>query len=413
MSRLPPTSAEQRLEYLKDTQSLISPGFLAERVVVGGVSICFRSPHPSDYFILSYAFHSEDKEWSVALIARMVWMVDGYVFFSDPKTEYEIRDLLHSLPKAVFNKLFQVCAALIKRMVEARSHLLYYLFESSSRDLWRGIGKRTPNADILTGISGLEKIGLNASQRIWVAWNQAEDQRDRDEYDWQLTKQNIAPHAPKAIEKMNKQEKQREETRQRDRQKKQDEWYYKATGVLDANGKIIVKETGEEVDPYAGDQVSMAYTSDELAEEMRRWVVGEQDWHDKVIAEYKANIKQKMLDERMERDKRLAEAQLEMEQRERDLGMRTRDRLVGYTPDQVAQLRNDDPQRPGARQISYAPSRKQSAFDKWVDTERNAGALVEEDGKLVAKKEIPRPKKDERSLQDKINSRLPRLDRGD
>ena len=289
---------------------------------------------------------------------------------------------------------------------------MYYLFETYSRDLWRGLGKRTPNADNLTGISGLEKVGLNASQQIWIAWNQAEDQRTADEYAWQMTKQSIAPHAPKAIDKMSKQEKQREETRLRDRQKKQDEWYYKVTGVLDEDGKLVSQETGEEISPFDGDQVTMAYTSDELADEMRRWVTGEQDWHDNIIAEYKANIKQKMLDERMERDKRLAEAQLEVEERERNLGIRTRDRLVGYTPDQVAGLRNDDPSRPGARQISYAPSRKQSAFDKWVDTERDAGALVEEDGKLVAKKEIPRPKKDERTLQDKINSRLPRVDRG-
>ena len=201
--------------------------------------------------------------------------------------------------------------------------------------MWRGLGKRTPNSDDLTGISGLEKVGLNASQQIWIAWNQAEDQRLVDEYAWQMTKQSIAPHAPKAIDKMTKQEKQREETRLRDRQKKQDEWYYKLAGVLDEDGKIITPK-GEEISPFDGDQVSMAYTSDELAEEMRRWVTGEQDWHDKIIAEYKASIKQKMLDERMERDKRLAEAQLEIEERERNLGIRTRDRLVGYTPDPVS-----------------------------------------------------------------------------
>ena len=411
MPRLSPTTPEQRREYLADTQSLISPGFITDTVIVSGISINLRTPFPSDYFVLSNAFAHNERQWAIALVARMIWMVDGYIYFANPTAEYQFRELLGSLPKAAFDKLFYVCTTLIKRLNNARSHLLYYLFETYSRDLWRGLGKRTPNSDDLTGISGLEKVGLNASQQIWIAWNQAEDQRLVDEYAWQMTKQSIAPHAPKAIDKMTKQEKQREETRLRDRQKKQDEWYYKLAGVLDEDGKIITPK-GEEISPFDGDQVSMAYTSDELAEEMRRWVTGEQDWHDKIIAEYKASIKQKMLDERMERDKRLAEAQLEIEERERNLGIRTRDRLVGYTPDQVANLRSDDPSKPGARQISYAPSRKQSAFDKWVDTERDAGALVEEDGKLVAKKEIPRPKKDERSLQDKINSRLPRLDRG-
>lgn len=412
MPRLKPTTSEQRFEYLKDTESLVSPGFLSHEVSVNGLTFSVRSAFPSDFRVLERAFPNNRRGWSIALLSRLVWMVDGYTLFDDRKKERVFRELFESLPKTSFETLFSVALSLVQRSYAARANILYYLFENSSRELWISLGKQNPNLDILTGFPGLELLGLNHVQKMWVAWNSAEDQRAADEFQWMCIKQSIAPHAPKAIEKMNKQDKQTKETRDKDRQKSQDEWYYKLKGVLDKDGKIVT-ESGTEVDPYAGDQVAMAYTSDELAEEMRRWVVGEQDWHDKVIAEYKAGIKQKMLDERMDRDKRLAEAQLEVEQRERDLGIRTRDRLVGYTPDQVAQLRNDDPQRPGARQISYAPSRKQSAFDKWVDTERDSGALVEEDGKLVPKKEIPRPKKDERSLQDKINSRLPRLDRGD
>ena len=125
----------------------------------------------------------------------------------------------------------------------------------------------------MTGLPGLELLGLNGAQKVWVAWNNAEDQRDRDEYDWMLTKQSIAPHAPKAIQKMEKQEKQKEDTRDRDRAKRLDEWYYKRTGVLDEDGKLI-DSGGKAIDPYAGDQVSMSYTSEELADEMRRWVSG-------------------------------------------------------------------------------------------------------------------------------------------
>tara|TARA_X000000950_G_scaffold256768_1_gene322464 strand:+ start:10207 stop:11454 length:1248 start_codon:yes stop_codon:yes gene_type:complete len=415
MKQLPPTTPEQRLELLADTQELISPGFLSAKVVINGVTISFRSPYPSDYFILGHAFEFGSEPWATALIARLVWLVDGYSCFNNPDFEYEIRDLLRSIPRGSYSKLFACVGHLIRRHNKARESVINFLWEETSRDLWRGFGKKSPNLDVSTGIVGLESLGLNACQKVWVAWNEAEDQRTKDEFEWTLVKQSISPHAPKAIEKMNKREKQQDETRAKDRKKKQDEWYYKVTGVLDENGKLITKK-GEEIDPYAGDQVSMAYTSDELAEEMRRWVTGEQDWHDRVIQEYKAGIKTKMLEERMERDRRLEEAQQEMEERQRNLGIRSRDRLVGYTPDQVKKFKEEsgfDPERPGARTIAYAPSRKQSAFDKWVDAERSSGALVEEGGKLVPKKEIPRPEKDERSLQDKISSRLPRLDRGD
>lgn len=415
MKRLSPTTPEQRLELLKDTEKLIHPGFLSEKVVIEGLVLNLRSPYPSDYFILGNAFDFGSEKWATSLIARLVWMVDGYTQFANPTFEHEMRDTLRSIPRGSYAKIFNCVTSLIKRHNDARDNILTYLWEDSSRDLWRGIGKQSPNLDSSTGIAGLQQLGLNACQKVWVAWNEAEDQKAKDEFAWTCTKQSLAPHAPKAVEKMNKREKQRQDTSDKDRQKKQDEWYYKKTGVLDADGKLITKE-GDLLDPYAGDQVSMAYTPDELADEMRRWVTGEQDWHDTVIAQYKADIKRKMLEERQERDQRLVDAQIEMEQRARDLGIRSRDRLVGYTPEQVAEFKMQqgfDPERPGARTISYAPSRKQTAFDKWVDSERSSGALVEEDGKLVAKKEIPRPKKDERSLQDKISSRLPRIDRGE
>ena len=416
MARLPPTTAEQRYELLKDTQSLIVPGFLSESVVVAGVRLNLRSPYPSDYFILNQAdLDGNDREWAALMVSRLVWMVDGIpVFTGSSGSVFTIRSVVSTLPEGAFKKLFSVVLTLIKRAAKARDNLLYYLYEDVSRDLWRGLGKQAPNLDRVTGLVGLEVLGLNAAQKIWVAWNNAEDQRDVDEYSWMMTKQSIAPHAPKAIEKMNKQERQKEESRERDRAKSLDEWYYKIRGVLDEDGKIITKD-GDAIDPYAGDQVSMAYTSDELADEMRRWVSGEMDWHDSVVKGYKDQIRENMLAERMQREERLAEAAQEIQKREENLGIRTRNRLVGYTPQQLSEMMQNsgrDLSNPGARTVSYSPSRKQASFDKWVDGEIDSGALVVEDGKLVPKKEIPKPQKDNRSLQSKINSRLPRYDGG-
>ena len=134
-----------------------------------------------------------------------------------------------------------------------------------------------------------------------------------------------------------------------------------------------------------------------------------------MVKRYKDQIQQRMLQERMEREARLAEAAREIREREENLGVRTRNRLVGYTSDQINQMMKESGNNqgpPGARTISYAPSRKQAAFDKWVDGEIDSGALVVEDGQLVPRKEIPKPRTDDRSLQSKINSRLPRYEGG-
>ena len=236
MARLPPTTAEQRAEYLSDTFKLITPGFISQRITLNGVDLCLRSPFPSDYEFLDLAFETGSVKWTRHLLARLTWSIDGLVVFDDENARQEIRKLYETLPEHVYDTLFTVAAQLIQRMVRSRNHIVYYLYEDVSRDLWRGLGKQSPNQDRLTGMKGLESLGLNASQRIWIAWNQAEDTRLQDEFAWTCTKQTIAPHAPKAIEKMNKQEQQAQETRNRDRAKKQDEWYYKLTGVLDHDG---------------------------------------------------------------------------------------------------------------------------------------------------------------------------------
>jgi len=361
------------------------------------------------------AFGLEERDWTIGLISRLIWMVDGVTLFGNIAAQATLRELLRQLPKTAFDAVFACALGLMSRASKARDGALYFLYEDISRDMWRGNGHQLPNADHLTGMANLEKIGLNAVQKIWYAWNTAEDQRTKDMFAWQLAKQQIAPHAPKAVAKIDKADKLTEETREKDRQKILDEWFYKRLGVLDQDGKLISKG-GDVVDPFEGDHVSMAYTSDELADEMKRWVTGDMDFHDKVVAEYKVQIKEKMLAERAARDQALAEAMLEIQEREENLGTRPRTRLVGYTGEQVAQMMQEggfDPERPGARTISYPTSRKQVAFDKWVDSEKDAGALVVEGDKLVPRKEIPKPKKDDRNLQDKIASRLPRYSGGD
>lgn len=415
MARLPPTTAEQRLQFHEDVRELISPGFLTARIQINNKYLCLRSPYPTDYWLMEKAFGLEERDWTLGLIARLVWMVDGITLFGNLAAQAAVKELLKSLPKTAFDAIFACALGLMARASRARDGALYFLYEEISRDMWRGYGHQLPNADHLTGILHLEKIGLNAVQKIWYAWNTAEDQRTKDMFAWQMAKQQIAPHAPKAVEKIDKADKLSEETREKDRQKQLDAWFYKTVGVLDTDGKLVSK-TGDVIDPFAGDQVNMAYTSDELADEMKRWVTGDMDYHDKVVGEYKAQIKDRMLADRSARDQALAEAAQEIQEREDNLGVRPRTRLVGYTGDQVAEMMKDggfDVDRPGARTVSYPTSRKESAFDKWVDSEKSAGALVEEDGKLVARKEIPKPKKDDRNLQDKITSRLPRYSGGD
>lgn len=351
---------QQRQLFYTDVEKLISPGFLSRKVTVNGVRLCMRSLYPSDIFLIrNWADSSYD--WKVWTVANSIWMVDGHICL-DRHVPPVLSEFLYRLPKPVLNRLFNIELGLFKRTKKAEKALGAYVLEDVSRQKWAFAGKSNPIRDSFLGIQGVESLGPNYVQQVWSAWNQAEDQKEKDLYEWALTKTVVSAQNPKGARKLNAKDKMREEREEKKRQFALDEFYYQARGIIDENGFTL----GPDGQPR---QVRMktASTPQELSDEFRRWVAGEDDWHDRIVREYKERIHANMEARKRDQEESIRAmheeaARLEALQEDKALP------LVGYTQDQLKSLLQEQGRtlKPGVRKIHNIPINEKAAA--WLKT---------------------------------------------
>jgi hypothetical protein len=404
---LPASTPEQRRSLWDDLESLLYPGFLSLRTKVGGISVCVRNPSPSDLWLSNAFADPSEQLWIDTLLTQCVWAVEGINILGDRRALIPVRAALRTLPAGARSSLFYGILGLLHKAREAQVAVYSYVYEPSSRDLWKSRGARWPVDDTLSGIPGSASLGPNQIQMVWAMWNEAEDMRLRDRWDWHITKNIMACHAGKAVRKIDATDKRDSEKLDRDRQKTLDQWYYRQIGVIDDEGRLIGQD-GD--DP--GDGVVMAHTAAELADEMRRWVTGEDDWHDAVIRKYKEDIRLGMEQERERRSEHLEYMRREAERRADELGGEA-PAIVGYTLDQVRAMMSQkgyDLDKPHARKVEYGSGGRNRSYDKWIASELDSGALEADGDGLVEAGQVPHPAKDTRSLDERLAGRIPRLD---
>lgn len=326
---LQPTTPEQRQEIYKDVHDLLVPGFISHTVDVGPVRLSLRSPGPSDFFLLGNRLDQSalENDWKAWTVASQVWMAAGQTILGDQLAEREVYNTLRSLPSKALGTLFYLVLGLTRRTHEAVERIEAFCYEDMSRYLWRQVGR-----DLLkvSGLHGSEHLGINTVQQIWISLNLLEDDRERRKNDWECAKLVASVQAYKAIRQMGQQERTHLNHEQQRRQEVMDRSYYKAKGYSVDEGET----TSDGV-------MWKSKSKDELADEYRRWVEGEMDFHDKVVVGYKNKIRGAMFAEQ-DRIRALNEqyqAQVE------DLELpETAPAIVGYTQEQITAIlaeRND------------------------------------------------------------------------
>jgi len=409
MATLPATTPEQRSGLWGDVRELISPGFLTHRVELDGVRICIRPPHPSDLFMVGAAADADSPEWLEDIISRCIWMVDGINLLGDRGILPTVRAVVRALPVPARASLFYAVLGLFYRSRRAHSAVYAYCYENDSRNLWRSLGKQWPVGDHITGVPGSASLGPNHVQIVWSMWNDAEDDRLQDQYQWALTKNSMGVHAPKGIKKVDASDKKEAERVEKDRQRVLDKHFYMITGVIDDLGKLV---GGQEA---LKGELTSAHTADELADEMRRWVAGDDDHHDTVVRQYKDRIRQNMVVEAERQRVNLENLRREAELRSEEYGGVPAP-IIGYTLEQVRNLMEEKGTTPTGGRVIHSPSGRNRTYDKWVDNEPGAGALDPSSGELRVTGTIPKPTPktpDNRTLNERIAARQPRTEGDD
>jgi hypothetical protein len=228
---------------------------------------------------------------------------------------------------------------------------------------------------------------------MWRAFNEVEDQRRDDESLWEGFKLVASASAPKGVKKIDQQDRNRRKAEEDRRQMVLDRFYYMTKGII--SGKT---EKGSDL---SEDLPALVYASKDpelLADEMYRWVTGQEDAHDQVVSAYKRQIR-----ERHEAEKAAREARrLELQRKQKELeesGMPNR--LIACTAEQLEHMLRD--RKPGIRTVvdGKGAINPERLYDKYVAKQPNSGLLQgTADGKVVDPTGVTKE-----VLQDLVNSR--------
>jgi hypothetical protein len=334
------------MDVYDDVEELTFPGYLTTTVVASGVSISLRSLYPSDIIGLrtrTFAVQT-NREWKEWAVASAVWEIDGqFVSVEDYNAPLRIRTFLQTMPSATLDMLFAATTHVRNRQTRALELLEAYCYEDQSRGRWRMYGRTLPEPPVW-----VQRAGTNHLQRLWVAYNLAEDDRLQWDNEWYAAKTIAATTAPKWVKQINDQEESRWKQELERRRK-----------VVESATQVV------EVDPDAP-VVYQHRTNEDLIEQMKRWQRGELDEHDRIVDAYKTNIRKahdataKAHEMRMAQ---LAEAQ--------DMLAAEAPALVAYTPEQLTQMGKNVPEM---RKV-YDGSHPSRLYDRYLAADMPIGGL--------------------------------------
>ena len=353
------TTYKQREPFYKDIQALLTQGFLAHRVLLSHTNISLRNLGPNDFFLLQHRvpLGGMERDWKRWVVATCIWMVNGQITLGESNAPVVIHNVIRGIPEQTLEILYHVVLGLSRRKDEAIECIEPFCLEATSRSLWKQVGKGGFPRDSFSGVPGAEKLGANVIQRLWTVFNEFEDQKLIDIAAWSHAKFLVSPHAPKGVKSLDARDRQKLDTEEREHSRLLDRFFYAQLGLHGGDLKRL-KEF---------DAIKIASTPEELEDEMRRWLAGDLDMHDRIVEGYKEKVRQRREADKAERRKRLEEARARAAEAGEDTEVM---KLIGYAPEQVqAMLEKRRGGRPIGMQHVEEGNRQDYAYQKYIGRE--------------------------------------------
>jgi len=261
------------LDPYEEVRSLIYEGCLYNHVVIKEHDFFLKLRNPSNQDLdWSYEF-SPTKMWKkeIALLGKSIHSINGQMVSKDQT--FNLINYLSSLNIQTTNRLSMLVYRLMLQAKKAHSYLESYCYESESRNLWD-----LWLANQKFGFSPIDnQTKLSELQNSWVNWNLVEDERKKTRLQWDqalLITSSMNHKGAKDIGgKWEANDKREEDYREKVKENAR-------SGRLD---KENIKQLRNKLDTF-----------DDLKEEMRKWVAGEEDDHDRIVREYKESMYQKI-----------------------------------------------------------------------------------------------------------------------
>ena len=352
-----PSPSNQREAIYEDIIPMIERGFLTKKVLVNGVQISLRTLNDSDLFLIQERYSPSASNWYLWAIAHSVWLFDGQYLLEDSVSHsYEIYKTLQDMPQPFIYKIYHALLELFSKQNECFVYIESFLYETISRKMWSDVGKGYPNLSHVTGLPGTEKMSLNPIQEVWLSYNQHEDSRVQYMGEWELTKAVMSSQNPKAVQKITDADKKKLSEDKANHQRTHDIAYYRFIGETDKSDFLKGGGVGNVLE-VNGEKIFQPKSADELAEEFRRWVTGEEDLHDKVVRNFKEEIKSNADKEFARRHQEMLKAQEEARLAEEEQSYATK--LEAVDPSKIKKTSK-------VHRIS-APKTVNPVYDRWFN----------------------------------------------
>jgi hypothetical protein len=277
-----PKEPEVNPEVYRDVEPLLFRGFLTVSAKINDVHFVFKSLNHQEFSLLEfsgdYSF-STTKFWATFL-SYGVFMVDGVNILSDREANISnLAEVFRSLPKDAIAKIVRHVGEINRRAVKAVPLTEAYAMELQSRYRWLQLNGLDLTSPAVTGIQGTQWLGLNWAQQLWIALNRVEDRNDSFEREWENAKFVGSCFAGKGLSKVYNQDNER-------RRKEKEERSSRKDSIL---REIVLGEAPESNTlKIPGAVIVGPRTVDELAEQLKKDLKGEKDWHDQVIEAYES-----------------------------------------------------------------------------------------------------------------------------
>lgn len=380
-----------------DLVQILSPGFLSASIEQDGHRFTLRSLSYNDLQYLRCFVREDDPSWKLHVIAHSLWMMDGVPFLDNPFSHRVAYEYLSRSNRPLVRAMIGTLYGFFTRMREAGNYLEAYLYEEESRRSWKNLGGGLYPLHRMTSVPGVESLSLNFLQSSWVSWNRIEDERDHQEYLWSNTKVLVSLQSHKGYDSLNN----------RDRQRQQTEEERRASVIRRAERRFLYGEREEDPDAPPSETVRKARTNEELEEDMRRWISGDLDWHDRIVEDYKNRIREQQEERERQKEAIMSELRARREKQEQDIGM-PKPVLRGITPEEMAQLQREFPVS-GAKFVVEADPDVRN-FHRFLRPTVQAGNLSVDSAGRIVEKPPEIPEREEVSLSDRVASRRVVLD---
>jgi len=297
-------------ECFNNVIELIETGHLTLSFKVNGVSIKIKNPNLDVIeWVDDFCDPENNIEKLIVLCIKCITSISG---IDTKDLFFEIYDvLLNSSTFPILYKMKVYADYLMVTATRTSKYLESFCYTEESRYMWKSWKAKNK-------FSNFRFDSLNQIQNSWVIWNEAEDHRLESNSEWEKAFFIASATNPKGVETVSKKWKTQESLEEERRR----EFVEKAKkGEFEQSPSSTPRRN-----------FNKHKSVEELREEMRKWVLGEEDEHDNIVTEYKNEIQRTV--EEMQR--RSEEIKLRNKRKKEDIERTvTGVSLIGFTEEQI------------------------------------------------------------------------------